>query len=79
MLFVPKKDGKLQMCIDFRGLNAITLKDRYPIPNIEDLLTQLKGTSYFTKLDMASGYHQVAVNPADRPKTAFVTKFGTFE
>ena len=67
------------MCIDFRGLNAITVKHRYFIPNIEDLLLQLKGASYFTELDMTSGYHQVAIWPSDRPKTAFVTTFGTFE
>jgi len=67
------------MCIDYRGLNAITAQDRYSIPNIENLWLKIKGASYFTKLDMASGYHQVAVLLADRPKTAFVTKFGTFE
>jgi len=79
VLFVPKKDGKLRMCIDYRGLNATTIKDRYPIPNIEDLLDKLTGASWFTKLDMASGYHQFAVAAKDRPKTAFVTKFGNFE
>lgn len=78
VLFIPKKDGKLRMCIDYRRLNDITVKDRYPIPNIDDLLHRLKGAAWFTKLDLASGYHQVAVAPEDRAKTAFTTKFEQF-
>jgi len=79
VLFVPKKDVKLRMCINYRGLNGATVKDRYPIPNIEDLLDKLTGASWFTKLDIASGYHQFAIAVKDRPKTAFVMKFGIFE
>ena len=79
VLFIPNNDGKLRMCIDYCGLNTITIKDRYLIPNIEDLLNKLTGASWFTKLDMASGCYQFAVTARDRPKTTFVMKFGNFE
>lgn len=79
ILFVPKKDGKLRMCIDYRHLNDITLKDRYPLPNIQDLLHRIQGSSFFSKLDMASGYHQISVAPKDRHKTGFITKYGSFQ
>lgn len=79
VLFVPKKDGTLRMCIDYRPLNAITTKDRYPLPAIEDLMDQLQGAKIFSKLDLAAGYHQMEVGPNDQHKTAFVTKFGLFE
>jgi hypothetical protein len=79
VLFVPKKDGGLQICIDYRGLNKITKKDRYPLPLIEDLVDQLKGATIFTKLDLTSGYHQMKINDRDTNKTAFVTKYGLYE
>jgi len=67
------------MCIDYRAVNAITVKDRYPLPHIEDLLNSMHGSCWFTKLDLAAGYHQIRIATADRQKTAFTTKFGLYE
>jgi hypothetical protein len=79
ILFVKKANGELRMCLDFRALNELTVKNRYPLPLIEDLLDQLKGATYFSKLDLASGYHQIRVAEDDVPKTAFTTRYGLFE
>jgi hypothetical protein len=79
VLFVPKGDGSLRMCIDYRAVNRITVKDRYPLPHIEDLFNGLEGSTVFSKLDLASGYHQIRIAPGDRQKTAFTTKFGLYE
>lgn len=80
ILFV-KKPGtdKLRLCVDYRALNAITNKDRYPLPHMEDLLNEVHGSSFFTKLDLKAGYHQMRLRPEDREKTAFVTKYGLYE
>jgi hypothetical protein len=79
VLFVPKGDGELRMCIDYRAVNRITIKDRYPLPHLEDLFNGLEGSKVFYKLDLASGYHQIRIAAGDRQKTAFTTTFGLYE
>ena len=76
---MEKKDGSKQMCIDYRALNAITIKNKYPLPRIDDLFDQLQGACVFSKIDLRSGYHQLKIRPTDIPKTAFITKYGLFE
>ncbi|KAI3685091.1 hypothetical protein L6452_34324 [Arctium lappa] len=79
VLFVKKKDGTFRMCIDYRELSKLTLKNRYPLPRIDDLFDQLQGTSYFSKIDLRSGYHQMRVHEEDIDKTAFRTRYGHYE
>lgn len=78
-LFVKKKDGSLRLCVDYRKLNQITVKNSYPIPRIDDLLDRLSKATVFSKLDLASGYHQIRVKENDIEKTAFGSRFGLFE
>ncbi|GJR57451.1 putative reverse transcriptase domain-containing protein [Tanacetum coccineum] len=79
VLFVKKKDGSFRMCIDYRELNKLTVKNRYPLPRIDDLFDQLQGSSVYSKIDLRSGYHQLRVREQDIPKTAFRTRYGHYE
>ena len=79
VLFVKKQDGSMRMCIDYRELNKVIVKNKYPLPRIDDLFDQLKGASYFSNIDQHSGYHHVGVKDQDVPKTAFRTRYGHYE
>lgn len=79
VLFVPKPDGSMRMCIDYRELNKITVKNKYPMPRIDDLMDNLSGAKYFSSLDLTSGYHQLRLRGTDVEKTAFNTHIGKFE
>jgi ribonuclease HI len=79
VLFVEKKDGTKRMCIDYKALNEVTVKNKYPLPQIEDLFDQLRGASVFSKIDLRSGYHQLRIQSSDIPKTSFITKYGLYE
>ncbi|GJY72182.1 putative reverse transcriptase domain-containing protein [Tanacetum coccineum] len=79
ILFVKKKDGSFWMCIDYRELNKLTVKNRYPLPRIDDLFDQLQGSSVYSKIDLISGYHQLRVHEEDIPKMAFRTRYGHYE
>jgi hypothetical protein len=79
VLFVKKKDGSMRMCIDYRNLKAMTVKNKYPLPRLDDLLDQLKDAKFFAKINLRSGYHQMEIRSEDIPKTAFVTRYGQYE
>jgi hypothetical protein len=79
VLFIPKPDGSLRFCLDYRALNKITAKLRYPLPRIDDLLDSARGSQFFSALDLAGGYYQIRIAEEDVPKTAFCTPFGHYE
>jgi hypothetical protein len=79
VLFVEKKDGTKRMCIDYRMLNSMTIKNKYPLPRIEDLLDRLKKAKFFSKIDLKSGYHQMKIREQDIPKIAFTTRYDLYE
>ena len=79
VLFVKNKDGSFRLCIDYRGLNMVTVKNKYPLTRIDELLDQLKGAKWFSKIDLASGYHQISIEPNDMRKTTFRIRYGHYE
>ena len=78
-LFSKKKDKTLRLCIDYRQLNRVTIKNLYPLPRIDDLFDQLRGARVYSKIDLLTGYHQLRVRDIDIPKTVFRTRYGNFE
>jgi hypothetical protein len=79
VLFVQKKDGSHRMCVDYRSLNDVTMKNKYLLPHIEDLFNQMRDARVFSKIDLRSGYHQMKIRPSDIPKTVFSTRYGLYE
>ena len=79
VLFVKKKDGSLRLCIDYRELNKVTIRNQYPLPRIDDIFYQLQGARVFSKIDLRSGYHQLKIRSEDVPKTSFRTRYGHYE
>src|SRR3954467_15116819 len=79
VLFVDKKDGATRLCTDYQKLNDVTIKNKYPLPKIEDLFDQLTGARVFSKIDLRTGYHQLKIRTTDIPKTAFTTRYGLYE
>jgi hypothetical protein len=79
IIFVLKKDGMQRMCVDYRSLNEVTIKNKYPLPRIDDLFDQLKGACVFSKIYLQSGYHQLKIRASDIPKTAFIIRYGLYE
>jgi hypothetical protein len=78
-IFVKKKDQTLRMCVDYRPLNEVTIKNKYPLSQIDLLFDQLDGAKVFSKIDLRSGYNQIKIHPKDIPKTAFTTRYGLYE
>jgi hypothetical protein len=79
VIFVPKKDGTQRLCVDYRALNEVTVKNKYPLPRIDDQFDQLCGACVFSKIDLQSGYHKMKIRECDILKTAFVSRYGMLE
>ena len=79
VIFVDKRDGCRRMCGDYRNLNNVTIKNKYPLPRIQDLFDQVQGARVFSKIDLRSGYYQIKIKPEDIPKTIFVSRYGHHE
>jgi len=79
VLLVKKKDGSMRLCVDYQQLNKVTIKNRYPLPRIDDLMDQMVGVEVFSKIDLRSGYHQIRVKMEDISKTALRTRYGHYE
>jgi hypothetical protein len=79
IIFVLKNDGRRRMCMDYRSLNEVTIKNMYPLSRINDLFDQLKGACIFSKINLRSGYHQLKIRASDIPKTTFITRYGLYE
>jgi hypothetical protein len=79
VLFVQKKDGSQGMCVDYRSLNDVTVKNKFPLPRIKDLFNRMRGASVFSKIDLRSSYHQMKIRPSNIPKTNFSTQYGLYE
>ena len=79
VIFVDKKDGTHRMCVDYRSLNEVTIKNNYPLPRIDDLFDQLRGACVFSKIDLHSGYHQLKIRATNIPKTVFTMRYGLYE
>ena len=79
MLFMDKKDGKLCMCIDYTALNKVTIKNNYPLPRIDNLFDRLAGAKYFSRIDLKPGYYQIPIANEDVEKTAWRTRYGSYE
>lgn len=79
ILFVKNKDGNLRVCMDYRGLNKLTIENKYPIPQIDELFNQVKGTKIFSKIDLPSVYHQIIIKEEDIAKTTFRIWYGHYE
>jgi hypothetical protein len=79
VIFVPKKVGTQRMCVDYHSINEVTIKNKYPLPRIDDLFDQLKGASVFSKFDLRPGYHQLKIRASDIPKTTFITRYDLYE
>jgi hypothetical protein len=78
VIFVPKKDGTQRLCVDYHTLNEVTIKNKYPLPRIDDLFDQLYVAYVFSKIDLQSGYHQLKIRECDIPKTAFISRYGLY-
>jgi hypothetical protein len=79
VIFVPKKNGTQRLCVDYRALNGVTIKNKYPLSRIDDLFNQLRGACVFSNIDLQSGYHQLKVRECDKMKTTFVLRYGMYE